>query len=119
MRNEGHLSNPESQKKLRKIERQRQRQWDEDLKAVMGSDVGRRFVWRLLFDELGVMDAVETNVALELAAHEGKRNAGVRLTNEVRRVSPAEFVHMQREQLQAQEADDVQSQNAKDAEGNE
>lgn len=119
MRNEGHLSNPESQKRLAKLERRKQRQYDDDLKAIMQSAAGRRFVHRLLFDTLRVMDFTPTNVALDLARHEGIRSAGVFLTNEVRRVAHSEFVHMQREQLEAQQADDVQRENAKDTEGNE
>ncbi|ABN42244.1 gp39 [Sodalis phage phiSG1] len=85
-------------------EQRRQRQID-DVKQVMSSESGRRFVWRLL-EQAGVFRTSFTGETNSTMFREGNRNAGLALFNEVFGLCPALYLKMAAE---AQEDRDQQA----------
>lgn len=82
-------------------------QYDADLAAIMSTPHGRRFVWRLLDDVTQLFSSCGSNVAIELARHDGVRMVGAHIKGEVLRVAPADFVHMYQEAVRRQSEDDL------------
>lgn len=78
------------------------RQLEKDIREVMAAPAGRRFVWMLINNMAGVFGGTFTGEALGGAFGEGRRAVGIALMQEVQRVSPASYVEMVREQLEAQ-----------------
>lgn len=71
----------------------------EDLKAVMGTKEGRRFIWRLLgqagiFRPSFVAGSPDTT-----AFNDGARNQGLNLMAEVMSEAPKQFLTMQQEAM--------------------
>lgn len=75
---------------------------DVDLRAVMGTQPGRRFVWRLL-EQSGLHSPSYAGEAMASAFNEGRRAVAIALMREVQRVCPELYVTMVRDQLAAQE----------------
>lgn len=57
-----------------------------DLQAVLATDAGRRFVWRLVMD-CGVFDPMPT-INGQQQWHEGKRDVGLALMQHVKSINP-------------------------------
>lgn len=72
-----------------------------DLRAVMSSPQGRRFVWRLL-DAAGVFSASYTADPNSTAYAEGRRAMGLWLMREAQTVARDPYVAMVREALELQ-----------------
>lgn len=76
---------------------------DVDLRVVMGTAPGRRFVWRLL-EQSGLHSASFGGSDTHATAYnEGRRSVAMALMREVQRVCPELWVLMVRDQLAAQE----------------
>lgn len=85
-------------KELRKRERSRE---IEDVKKVISSAEGRRFLWRLM-SESGVFRASYTGDS-KTFFNEGKRDIGLLVLREVNTAKPSAFAQMQNEFLNEQE----------------
>lgn len=83
-------------------ERQRRErlQRADDLRAVMGTPEGRRFVWRLL-NEAGLFSSSYTGEAISGAFTEGKRAFAVHLVKQLQAESRDAYVVMVREAAEA------------------
>lgn len=81
----------------------RQQQREDDIRLVMQSDVGRRFVWRLLCDAGLYADTFAAGAPDVTAFRQGRRAQALELLAELQRVVPREVVAM------------VQSETARDA----
>lgn len=72
-----------------------------DLREVMGTQAGRRLVWRLLdVGSTGLHAASYTGEALSSAYAEGRRAIGIELMREVQGVAPLEYLAMMNEAMQ-------------------
>jgi Ser/Thr protein kinase RdoA (MazF antagonist) len=76
---------------LRELERI---QAEADLRAVMSSPAGRRFVWRLIEQRCGLHNGVYSPVHSDMALAEGRRAIGRELLAEVHRVAPPQANQM-------------------------
>jgi len=76
------------------------RQAADDIRNIMASAPGRRFVWRLI-DGAGTFRAAFAGDAWTTAYNEGRRAVGIALMLEAQRVASAEYVLMLTEQAQA------------------
>jgi hypothetical protein len=70
---------------------------DDDLRTVMGTEQGRRFIWDLLGDA-GVYRTSFTGNS-ETFFNEGKRQIGLSILGRITEVCPAEYLKMQQEAL--------------------
>jgi len=75
------------------------RQADEDLKAVMGTQQGRRVMWRLLHNGAGLYEPSFTGEGLSSAYNEGRRSVGLKLMLELQRVDERAYIDMMSEAL--------------------
>lgn len=110
--------------RLKERERLRKHQQDLDLHGVMESTVGRRVIWRILDEIAGVARQSFTGDDAETNFREGARAVGLKLTEQLFRVCPTEYVHMLTEELAARQEeqlhrDDAARTQAKDTERNE
>lgn len=72
-----------------------QRQADEDLRSVLSTVPGRRFVWRLVDGEAGVATPSFAGEQTHGTAYrEGKRAVGLQLVLDCQRVAPTDYVQM-------------------------
>lgn len=77
-----------------------QQQADEDLRGIMVSQSGRRFMWDLL-KRCGVFALSFRGDGAEFTAfREGQRNVGLSLLADLTRVCPEHYTQMQDEQTQ-------------------
>lgn len=98
----------ESDKKLReKIVRENE---EVDLKWLMSSKRGRRYVWRLL-DQTGVFRLSFNTNAMTMAFAEGNRNFGNRTLAMVHSLCPEHYPSMVKENTSDRNADDGTSRN--------
>jgi hypothetical protein len=75
---------------------------DVDLRVVMGTQPGRRLVWRLL-EQAGLHTPSFASDDNATAYNEGRRSVAIALMRETQRVCPELWVTMVREQLAATE----------------
>ena len=93
--------NPEIQGRLRNIEKFRQKQADEDMRAVLALPEGRRFFFRLVEDVCGLMASTSFGMTSDdTLRHEGRRSVGTDLVREVHRVDPRALVRAYSEMLE-------------------
>lgn len=88
----------QAQATLRDRERDTQRQADEDLRAIMLTPSGRRFMYWLTYDVCGVENGIWSPSA-EIHFQEGRRSVGIQVKNEAQRVAPREYVQMIMERI--------------------
>ena len=81
--------------KAQKAEEKARKQAADDLQAVMGTDAGRRFMWR----QLGATSMFHECYSPE---QEGGRRVGLALLREVMAVCPGQYLLMQKEALDAE-----------------
>ena len=67
--------------------RDQRRQEVEDLRAVAGSESGKRFLWRLLGD-CRVFQLSYNQSGSQTMFHEGMRNVGIKLLGDLTEASP-------------------------------
>lgn len=79
------------------------REREADLRGVMSTPAGRRFVWRLIDADAGVLRHSHAGEALATAFNEGRRALGISLLQEVQKVTPADYVRMVGEHLSTHE----------------
>jgi hypothetical protein len=89
----------ERQDALERAQRERLQRAD-DMRAVMGTVEGRRFVWVLL-NEAGLFSGSYTGEAISSAYGEGKRAVAVRLMADLQAESRDAYVQMVAERLAA------------------
>ena len=97
-RERGPASNPNIQGKLRNREKLQEDQRKEDLKAVMGIQAGRRFIYDLLFEKCGLMNVYNAQDS-GIYRHEGKREVGQKLAGELQTELPELYLSMVDEHL--------------------
>lgn len=86
-------------------ERQQREREQNDLRWVMGSKQGRRFIWRRL-SRAGVYQPSFNTDSAVMAFNEGNRNAGLELLNEIMETCPERYTEMLNEQKDAKERHD-------------
>ncbi len=69
---------------------------DDDLKQVMSTEYGRRFIWKTL-SASGVFEASFTSDPYITSFNEGRRNKGLELFNDVMSVCPDLYLVMAEE----------------------
>jgi alkylation response protein AidB-like acyl-CoA dehydrogenase len=85
----------EAEKKLR--ERLAQEAEEADIRRLMTSKWGRRFLWRLM-DQAGVFRLSYAPDAMAMAFAEGNRNSGLRILNLIHTLCPEHYPAMLKEQ---------------------
>lgn len=88
-------------KEIAEKNRQRREEETGDLRAVLSSVSGRRFIWRLL--ECGGVFRSSFNAESDsyTAFNEGRRNLGLLVLNDILEADPDAFTLMQRESVEA------------------
>ncbi len=79
-------------KEDRQTQKIRQDKDDNDLRFLLSSDQGRRFIWRIL-ELCGIYKSSFTGSS-ETFFLEGQRNIGLKLISEVLRVDPESYLKM-------------------------
>lgn len=109
----------ERQKKVKERERTEREQRDSDLRAVLSTPAGRRFVWDVINvhsgrDMQSFQPLVSGDTALLMAFSDGRRSVGLDLHQLVKEVAPRSWLEMtveqarwEEEKLQAQAAEAV------------
>jgi hypothetical protein len=92
----------DSKKSADRIERQNE---ESDIKWLMSSKRGRRFVWRLL-EQAGVFRSSFNTNAMAMSFGEGNRNYGLQLLNSIHTLCPELYPTMIKEQKNVRNADD-------------
>ena len=72
------------------------RSLDETLRGIMGTGIGRAWIWSILSTCRSFEMEAPTD-AVAMAFRNGERNVGICLLSDVMRVAPHEFVDMMRE----------------------
>ncbi|MBN4863291.1 MULTISPECIES: hypothetical protein [Providencia] len=76
--------------------KQRKEREDDDLKQVMSTEYGRRFIWKTL-SASGVFEVSFTSDPYITSFNEGRRNKGLELFNDVMSVCPDLYLVMAEE----------------------
>ena len=92
----------DSKKSADRIERQNE---ESDIKWLMSSKRGRRFVWRLL-EQAGVFRSSFNTNAMAMSFGEGNRNYGLKLLNSIATLFTELYPTMIKEQKNVRNADD-------------
>lgn len=74
-----------------------------DIRAVLKSPEGRRFIWKLLSDA-GIFRSSFSQNAMQTSFMEGQRDNGLRLLHDVNEAEPNAFARMQAEYLSEQKS---------------
>jgi hypothetical protein len=101
----GEAADPRKQEALRRLDLQRKRQQEKDVRDVMATPAGRRLVWRIL-DDWGGINSVNVNCDARTFFNEGRRALARDVLVEVQRQAKPDYVRMLSEALKAKEADD-------------
>ncbi len=92
----------DSKKLADKVDRQNE---ESDIKWLMSSKRGRRFIWRLL-EQAGVFRSSFNTNAMAMSFGEGNRNYGLQLLNSIHTLCPELYPTMIKEQKNVRNADD-------------
>jgi len=98
----GQQKSKDNKKFVDRIDRQNE---EADIKWLMSSKRGRRFVWRLL-EQAGVFRSSFNTNAMTMSFSEGNRNYGLQLLNLVHTLCPELYPTMIKEQQNVRNADD-------------
>lgn len=97
--NVGPAADPKAVRKREKDAKRRDQIAADDLRAVMGTPQGRRFVWALLTDARVYSTSFRHGEPVESAVfREGERNAGLKLLDRLHRTCADLYSLMVREQ---------------------
>lgn len=110
--------NPNVVERRTKSARRRQRDQDAALVALMSHQATRSWVYDLL-TRCQMFQTSFSKSALEMAFNEGARNVGLRLTADLMRLCPDDYVKMLREQQETEHVDAVRENAEKRASGGE
>lgn len=86
-------SQDERLRQNRTVEQSRAARQDMDLKALLETDLGRRFVWRILSESAVLHSSFEPN-AMTMAFKEGRKSLGYLLLGDIERVCPGLYLRM-------------------------
>jgi hypothetical protein len=95
-----YLANKEAQEKLTEAERRVHEKREEDLRQVMRTEVGRRFVYHLIYLRCGVMDDFFSGNSHDVRRG-GQQSVGKQLVADLQELCPDEFLQMQSEAISA------------------
>lgn len=101
----GTLSDEQAQAAARRREKDRKRQEREDLRAVLGHEPGRRFVYRLIFGRLRLLSGCAANDHT-VYRHLGRQDAARELLHWIQDQAPDLYERMVLEQIAAQKTND-------------
>lgn len=91
-----------------------QQQADDDLREVMSTAGGRRFLWALLEERAGTFRESYSGEQTHRAAYlEGRRSIALEITAECQRVDSPNYVHMLREALKRREHERLENERRK------
>lgn len=88
-------------KERKRKDKDAEQQAQDDLREVMDTAAGRRFVWRML-ERAGIYRQSFTGNSSTFF-NEGERNVGLFLLSELQAACPQAFIQMQQEQLERQQ----------------
>ena len=88
----------DEERRLDERDRLRSQRDEADLKAVLASPAGRRFVWGVLA-QCGVFTSSYTEQPLGMAFSEGRRSIGLALVARIMARTPDLFLTMQKENI--------------------
>lgn len=108
-------ADPRQVRRNRKAEHRAELQRRLDLREVLRTRSGRRYLWTLLC-ECGVFTSSFDPEALMMARNEGERNVGLRLFAEINEVDPAMYHTMAIEAQQDAEAESAEATTTKEPE---
>jgi hypothetical protein len=77
-----HLANEKAQAQEQRLDRVRASQYFADLRDIMATPAGRRFIYRMIF-EICHVEALSFTGNSETYLREGERNAGLTIMNEL------------------------------------
>jgi hypothetical protein len=101
-RREGRNSDESYQGKVKSRERLALEQRRADIREVMASAAGRRFIYNLIFDSCGLMNLYPAQDS-GIYRHEGQRTVGFRLATELQMEHTSNYIAMISEHLRDQE----------------
>lgn len=107
-RREGSLSDPAIQKRLKDRGLRLEARDSADLDALMRTDFGRRWYYRLIFRIAGLESPSYQPSGQLMAYAEGKRAIGIELRDEAHAVCPELWIRMLQERLLAAEQESAQ-----------
>jgi hypothetical protein len=90
----------EELQKHKELERREVQRRRSDLRAVMGTATGRRFVWRLLNSDTGINSLSYTGDPSSTDFNEGRRSVGLNLLGEIQRDAPAAWMRTMQERAE-------------------
>jgi hypothetical protein len=85
--------NPDLVEKQRRADANAEAQRKSDLRAVLATDAGRRYVWYLL-GQTGLYRTSFATHSNQMSFNEGQRNVGLKLQAEVIEVDPSAYLKM-------------------------
>ena len=92
-------ADPEQVKKAGSSVKYREDQEDNDLRTLMSESIGRRVAWRLL-SEFGIYKTIFDGHGGRMSYNAGRHDTGLWLLGQIMRVSPDDYLLMQREAAQ-------------------
>jgi hypothetical protein len=101
---EGPNSNPKIQGKLRNRDKVVELQRQADLKLIMDSPGGRRFMYDMIFERCGTMNVYPGSDS-GIYRHEGQRTLGAKLVLDLQEKLSVQYVQMINEHLEALTSD--------------
>jgi hypothetical protein len=93
--------NGEEQRRQRELEELARQRWEMDFKAILSSEIGRRFFWSLL-NRCNVFGPSYAEGASATAFNEGRRAVGIQLMQDGQRLASADYVLTLNEALNLQ-----------------
>ena len=107
-RRDGRLSNPDLQRRLKDFHLQMEARETADLDALMRTDFGRRWYYRIVF-QIGILESPSYQTGGQgMAYQEGKRAIAIHLRDEAQAVCPELWIRMLQERLAAAEYESSQ-----------
>jgi hypothetical protein len=97
-------SNPRTVKKGEDREKRQIREREDDLREILATAAGRRFLRRLIFVECRVHETSYHSSGQLFAAQEGRRGVGAQLQGEIMNASLEGWLTLEREQFSAPDA---------------
>lgn len=90
------------------------RQRAEDLKAVLSTPAGRRFVWHLTNIKCGVLAQSYTGDAEQAVYREGRRSVGLDVLGDAQELCPPEYLTMFTEALKEHREEELHKKTARE-----
>lgn len=117
MSRDGRLSNPDVQRRLKDMDIKMAAREAADLDAIMSTEFGRRWFYRLVFQIAALEAASYHNSGQAMAYQEGRRSVAIQLMQEAHAVCPELWMSMLKERLSVAEYERAQREEAYQEEG--